>query len=455
MASVNKKLIEEIQGLIDAHERFGEELKSEFDECKEITRYGFVELIDQNGGIKDKDKWLLECHTLLNSSLDVSHFDGLELTRTMEQMENFITWEIVVRDLIHDADTYKSEDYLKHIQKCDTQEVNVVVDRETSEEKKKNVTTESPIADAEVEINDTINMNIEKPTQVSLMPGRVKAIADETVDNWDLFFVEKEKKEEKERQKIDKSFTKAEEHAEIQVEEQATEQVETQVDHEEEKMEEVNTENIDPKSNIMFTMNVDTQDINVVIDKSSKNIKKETEQKLEKPVEMELEQITSKPAVDSSEAGQEKEENVKAMEAKIKIITEPGTSSLDFRPTNVTDVLLDSTRKITECNALPFKAIDDTLPILRQIAPTCKVDDIIGYVGKLDTLSKFISSNIESIDKINEDTIRERTHKEIDDITDNLIGSSKLTLVLDREMVVYEEKIENIKREKARIRPEA
>lgn len=44
--------------------------------------------------------------------------------------------------------------------------------------------------------------------QVSLMVGRVKVIADETADKWDIFFVEKEKKGEKQRHKMDKSFAK-------------------------------------------------------------------------------------------------------------------------------------------------------------------------------------------------------------------------------------------------------
>lgn len=41
------------------------------------------------------------------------------MTDTIEWMENFITLEIVVRDIIYDEDTYKSEGYLKHILKCD------------------------------------------------------------------------------------------------------------------------------------------------------------------------------------------------------------------------------------------------------------------------------------------------------------------------------------------------
>lgn len=47
-----------------------------------------------------------------------------------------------------------------------------------------------------------------------------------------------------------------------------------------------------------------------------------------------------------------------------------------------------------------------------MIAPECKVDHIVGSISKLDTLSKFISTNIQTLDKINEETIQERFNKE-------------------------------------------
>lgn len=40
------------------------------------------------------------------------------------------------------------------------------------------------------------------------MVGRVKEIVEETTNKWDIFFVEREKKEEKDRQKMDESFAK-------------------------------------------------------------------------------------------------------------------------------------------------------------------------------------------------------------------------------------------------------
>lgn len=78
----------------------------------------------------------------------------------------------------------------------------------------------------------------------------------------------------------------------------------------------------------------------------------------------------------------------------------------------MTNVLLDSIRRITDCNALAFKAIDDTLPILQMIASTCKIDHIEDSLGKLDTLSKFIASNVLTVDKVNEESIKERVNKE-------------------------------------------
>lgn len=50
-----------------------------------------------------------------------------------------------------------------------------------------------------------------------------------------------------------------------------------------------------------------------------------------------------------------------------------------------------------------------------MIALACKVDHIVGSVSKLDTLSKFVSSNIQTVDKINEETVKEKLNKEKDE----------------------------------------
>lgn len=72
---------------------------------------------------------------------------------------------------------------------------------------------------------------------------------------------------------------------------------------------------------------------------------------------------------------------------------------------------MDSIKKITECNAQAYKAIDDTIPILKLIAPKCIVNNK-DSLGQLDTLSKFITDNILIVDQINEDTFKERMIKE-------------------------------------------
>lgn len=127
-----------------------------------------------------------------------------------------------------------------------------------------------------------------------------------------------------------------------------------------------------------------------------------------------------------------------------KVIAEPSTSTMNFRPTNVTDVLLDSIKRITYCNSLAFKAIDDTLPILKMIALACKIDHIDGYLGKLDTLSKFIASNMLTVDKINEETVKERVNKENNEIFNKTIKDciehiDSLLPVLNSTILEYKE----------------
>lgn len=188
------------------------------------------------------------------------------------------------------------------------------------------------------------------------------------------------------------------------------------------------------------------------------------------------------------------------------------TSLSEFGPTNVTEVLLDSIKKITDCNALAYKAIDDTIPILETIAPKCNIDHVKDSLSQLDTLSKFIVGNVITIDKVNEDTFKEkmekekeklfedtikkctehintllstlnttileykelyretckphlltqniekkisRVQKEIDDIADNIIGSFKPISFIEQEIVGFEEKLEKFEKEKARIKANA
>lgn len=142
-----------------------------------------------------------------------------------------------------------------------------------------------------VEANRTVFVSGHR--QVSLMAGRKKEIVDETTEKWDIFFVEKEKREEKGRQKEDKPFTKVYQKGDkgknkvgsvpdltikdnlpplTQNTPPATTEAQEEVQNqpientsEEEKAIDV----VDPESNVLFTMKVDTQNINITIDDTS------------------------------------------------------------------------------------------------------------------------------------------------------------------------------------------
>lgn len=84
---------------------------------------------------------------------------------------------------------------------------------------------------------------------------------------------------------------------------------------------------------------------------------------------------------------------------------------IEFKQTNVTEVLLDSIKKIIECSTQAYKAIDDTIPILKLIAPKCNVENK-DSLNQLDALSKYITDNIVTIDQINEETFKEKMERE-------------------------------------------
>lgn len=97
------------------------------------------------------------------------------------------------------------------------------------------------------------------------------------------------------------------------------------------------------------------------------------------------------------------------------------TTSKDIVPTggiqiigssnNVTKVLLDSIKKITDCSSQDYKAIDDTIPILKMITPKCNVDNKYS-LSQLDTLSKYITENTVTVEQIKEEAFKERLEKE-------------------------------------------
>lgn len=88
-----------------------------------------------------------------------------------------------------------------------------------------------------------------------------------------------------------------------------------------------------------------------------------------------------------------------------------GSSIVEIKPTNVTKVLLDSIKKIKECSSQAYKAIDDTIPILKMIASKCNVDNK-DSLNQLDTLSKYITDNIVTVEQINKEAFKEKLEKE-------------------------------------------
>lgn len=68
--------------------------------------------------------------------------------------------------------------------------------------------------------------------------------------------------------------------------------------------------------------------------------------------------------------------------------------------------MLDSIKKIIDYNVVVYKAIVDTIPILKMIAPKCNIENK-DSLRKLDTLSKYITNNLLTIDQINDETFRE------------------------------------------------
>ncbi|XP_059066665.1 uncharacterized protein LOC131857899 [Cryptomeria japonica] len=230
---------------------------------------------------------------------------------------------------------------------------------------------------------------------------------------------------------------------EKQAKEQVKEQVEVEVEHEEEKIEEVNTENIDPESNILFTMNVVTQDINVIIDKSSENVEeKKTEatniEIFEPPVNtldsqniMETTEVKKTDTIsDATPPNIEKLEEAQA-EAEEKAKTKH--INVDIQKKVEKPVEKEPEQSIAEPTVNKTESKDDSK-----------------IINTVDTQSD------KKEEKMNKDEDNDGNTEEVVKIAltckvDNIVGS----IVLDQEMVVYEEKIEKIEKEKARLRLKA
>lgn len=123
--------------------------------------------------------------------------------------------------------------------------------------------------------------------QVRLMVGRVKEIADEIADKSDIFFVEKEKREEMNRPKKtfkvyqkdkDKGKGKIGRVPNIKITDNLPPPpLDTASVHSEDPPV-INTEGVthddtNPKLEILFTMNVHTREVNIVVDKDNSEVK--------------------------------------------------------------------------------------------------------------------------------------------------------------------------------------
>lgn len=366
----------------------------------------------------------------------------------------------------------------------DSQEVNIMVDKETIE--KRDVATEPPIENIAVEINveDTvgnIEIGIKTHTEQSTDPLDTGKI--DTTD------VHTKKPTELEQPATDKSIEiptmvnlevhieKPVENTETQSEKLAMESIEkpTEVHSKKHEEKKVQTETVPP----------------TIAEKP-------------KPLLVEMQTQTDLPKVNIN-----KEVTHTGGLQIVKAVGQSSGSSLtEFKLTNIIEVLLDSIKKITEFNAHSYKTIDDTIPILKLIAPKCNVENK-DSLSQLDALSKYITDNLLTIEQINKETFSEKMNKEkekffeesinrckehidtllpalgktimefkelyrdtcktdlltvdidkeiskvqkeINDIADNIIGSSESILVIEQEIARFEEKIEKLEKEKERIK---
>lgn len=276
------------------------------------------------------------------------------------------------------------------------------------------------------------------------MVGRVNEVTEEIENGWDIFLVEKEKQEEYRNPKPIKVYQKERDKGKgkvggplrIKVKDnlsplpQITSPVKTTEDQPAD--ESMNIKDTNPNPEVLYTVDVDTQKINIVVDKDTTGM---TDMASKPPVTEQTDQTQEKPGDDNNTKKQtEKQEEKKGLEQEqvqeqsheetvqpttgevhkpllkkiqtqtdlLEITTSLVTSSTDGiqnvgsssagpKSTNVTEVLLDSIKRITDCSSQAYKAIDDTIPILKVIAPNYNIDNK-DSLGQLDTLCKYIST---------------------------------------------------------------
>lgn len=121
---------------------------------------------------------------------------------------------------------------------------------------------------------------------VALMAGRVNEITKETTDKWDIFFVEKEKKEELKTPKTFRVYQKDKDKGKGKIggppsikvidnlppppsDTPPTQTVDTPPVMDNVESMETTHEDPNPNSEVLYTMNIDTQEVNIVVDKET------------------------------------------------------------------------------------------------------------------------------------------------------------------------------------------
>lgn len=397
------------------------------------------------------------------------------------------------------------------------------------------------------------------------MVGRVNEVAEETANTWDIFLVEKEKQEEYRNSKPIKVYQKDKDKGKrkfggppsikiidnLPPPSQDTPLVTTIEDQSTDESVDISQEDTNPNSEVLNIVDVDTQKVNIVVDKDTTDktdmaseppvtdntdntegkptdsaIEQQAEQQTEQQVEQQApaqEQVNTESVPPT--AAEQNKPLLKEMETQTDLpevttrkdisptgrIQSVGSLTAGFKTTNVTEVLLDYIKKITDCSSQTYKAIDDTIPILKMIAPKCNVDNK-DSLSQLDTLSKYITDNIVTVEQIKEDAFKERLEKEkqkffeeqikkcirqfdtllpelcstleefktlyidtcqtnfltididkkinkiqeeINQLADNFINSSDSLSVFEQKITDFEEKLLNLEREKERIKSKA
>lgn len=233
---------------------------------------------------------------------------------------------------------------------------------------------------------------------IALMVGRVKEVTREIENAWDIFLVEKEKQEEYRNPKLIKVYQKDKDKGKGKVGGPPSLKIKDNlsppplitppVTTTEDKPidESMGIEDTNPNPEVLYIVNIDTQKINIVLDKDTTDktdmaseppVTNITDD-IEKPIETEIDQQTESQAeqqaseqeqvhkeTEPPETREKQKPLLKEMETQTDLpkvttsmvtpstsgIQNVGSSSVGYKSTNVTEVLLDSLKKITDCSS--------------------------------------------------------------------------------------------------------